>query len=49
VARLQMQDPGSGGSFSATQSSLATSVNEGCVICHGAGRVFDVKTMHGVK
>lgn len=49
VARLHMQDPGSGGSFSATQSALTSSVNEGCVICHGAGRVFDVKTMHGVK
>lgn len=49
VARLHMQDPGSGGSFSATQSALGSSVIEGCTLCHGEGRVFDVKTVHRVK
>ncbi|MBI5259889.1 MAG: OmcA/MtrC family decaheme c-type cytochrome [Burkholderiales bacterium] len=49
VARLHMQDESSGGSFSATQATLATGVNEGCVLCHGEGRVFDVKTVHRVK
>lgn len=49
VARLHMQDPGSGGSFSSTQAALNASAGEGCYICHGAGRVFDVKTVHGVK
>jgi OmcA/MtrC family decaheme c-type cytochrome len=49
VARLHMQDPSSGGSFSATQSTLNTLVVENCTFCHGDGRVFDVKTVHGIK
>jgi hypothetical protein len=48
VAKLHMQDPGTGGMFSATQATLDTSV-EGCVLCHGSGRIFDVKVVHGVK
>ena len=49
VAKLHMQDPGSGGNFSATQATLIGTVVEGCTICHGEGRVFDVKKVHGVK
>jgi cytochrome c553 len=49
VARTHMQDPGSGGSFSATQAQLDSAVTETCAVCHGAGRVFDVKTAHRVK
>jgi OmcA/MtrC family decaheme c-type cytochrome len=46
VANLHMQQ--NGGSFGATQAAIDGTV-EGCVLCHGAGRVFDVKTVHGVK
>ena len=49
VARLHMQDPASGGSFSSTQAGLASANGEACILCHGDGRVFDVKTVHGVK
>jgi OmcA/MtrC family decaheme c-type cytochrome len=49
VARVHMADPGSGGSFSATQAALRTTVVENCAMCHGSGRAFDVKTVHGVK
>ena len=44
-----MQDPSTGGSFSATQATLNVSVVENCAFCHGDGRLFDVKTVHGVK
>ena len=46
VANLHMQQ--NGATFSATQATIDAAV-EGCVLCHGAGRVFDVKTVHGVK
>jgi formate-dependent nitrite reductase cytochrome c552 subunit len=49
VARLHMQDPSSGGSFSATEATLKSTVVENCAFCHGDGRVFDVKTVHKVK
>jgi hypothetical protein len=49
VAKLHMQDPASGGQFAATQAAINASAGEGCVLCHGEGRVFDVKTVHGVK
>ena len=49
VAKLHMQDPSSGGNLSATESTLKTMVVENCAFCHGDGRVFDVKTVHGVK
>ena len=49
VAKLHMQDPANGGMFSVTQATLDATVLEGCVLCHGAGRVFDVKAVHGVK
>jgi OmcA/MtrC family decaheme c-type cytochrome len=49
VARLHMQDPQSGGSFSSTQAELDAGAGEACFLCHGEGRVFDVKTMHGVR
>jgi len=49
VAKLHMQDPGNGGNFSATQAALNATVVEGCSLCHGAGKVFDVKTVHKVK
>jgi hypothetical protein len=44
-----MQDPANGGNFSATQAALNSAPGENCVMCHGAGKVFDVKTVHGVK
>lgn len=49
VARLHMQDPANGGRFGATQAELATGNGEGCVLCHGAGRVFDVKIVHRTR
>jgi len=49
VAKLHMQDPSSGGNFSATQATLSSSVVESCSFCHGDGRLFDVKTVHRVK
>ena len=49
VAKLHMQDASTGGSFSATEATLQTSVVENCSFCHGDGRVFDVKAVHGVK
>jgi hypothetical protein len=44
-----MQDTGSGGIFSATQATLVATGNENCAFCHGVGKAFEVKTMHGVK
>jgi|CXWL01.1.fsa_nt_gi OmcA/MtrC family decaheme c-type cytochrome len=49
VARLHMQDPASGGSYSVTQATLNGGAVEACLLCHGEGRVFDVKTAHRVK
>jgi len=49
LAKTHMQDASTGGSFSATQATLNTTVVEMCSLCHGAGRAFDVKTVHGVK
>jgi OmcA/MtrC family decaheme c-type cytochrome len=49
VARVHMQDASTGGTFSATQATLNTGVVENCAFCHGEGRVFDVKTVHGVQ
>ena len=44
-----MQDASTGGNFSATQATLNTLVVENCTFCHGDGRVFDVKSVHGIK
>lgn len=39
-----------GALFSATQATINTgAVLEACAICHGPGRVADVKVIHGVK
>jgi OmcA/MtrC family decaheme c-type cytochrome len=46
VAKLHMEDPGSGGNFSVLSG---TPVSESCALCHGVGRVLDVKTVHGVQ
>lgn len=46
VANVHMQQ--NFATFSATQATIDGNV-EGCVLCHGAGRTFDVKTVHGVK
>ncbi|MDP1900290.1 MAG: OmcA/MtrC family decaheme c-type cytochrome [Rubrivivax sp.] len=48
-ARAHMENPPNGGSFSSTQAALGSAAGETCVLCHGAGKVFDVKTLHGVK
>ena len=48
VAKIHMQDPSSGGTFSALQSTIDGTV-EGCILCHGPGRVFDVKVVHGAR
>jgi hypothetical protein len=37
-----------GGLFSSTQAAIGTNIEQ-CVICHGPGRVVDVKVVHGVK
>lgn len=46
--KLHMQDTFPGGQFSATQAAIAAAP-EACAFCHGAGKVLDVKTVHGVK
>lgn len=46
IANVHMQQ--NFATFSATQATIDGTV-EGCVLCHGAGRIYDVKTMHGVK
>jgi OmcA/MtrC family decaheme c-type cytochrome len=39
-----------GALFSATQATINTGVTlEACAICHGPGRIADVKVVHGVK
>jgi OmcA/MtrC family decaheme c-type cytochrome len=49
AAKLHMQDSFNGGVFSATQAAIAAGSPENCSFCHGAGRSYDVKTVHGVK
>jgi OmcA/MtrC family decaheme c-type cytochrome len=49
VARLHMQDPSTGGTFSVTQAALNVAPVEACTFCHGDGKILDVKTVHGVK
>ena len=49
LAKFHMQDAGSGGNFSATQAVINAAAPEACSFCHGPGRVFDVKVVHGVK
>jgi OmcA/MtrC family decaheme c-type cytochrome len=46
AANTHMQQ--NGGLFSATQAAIGTNIEQ-CVICHGPGRVVDVKVVHGVK
>lgn len=48
LAKAHMEDLFNGGNFSATQTTLQASVEQ-CAFCHGAGRTFDVKTVHNVK
>jgi OmcA/MtrC family decaheme c-type cytochrome len=49
VAKLHMQDTFNAGNFSATQAQINAGPPEACSFCHGAGKVLDVKTVHGVK
>jgi hypothetical protein len=42
-----MEDAFNGGSFSATQATINATV-ENCTFCHGAGRVLNVKAVHGI-
>jgi len=49
VARAHMQDAFNAANFSATQATISAAAPEACSFCHGAGRVLDVKVMHGVK
>lgn len=49
VAKAHMQDAFNAGNFSATQVAINAAAPEACSFCHGAGRVLDVKTVHGVK
>ena len=49
VAKLHMQDSFNAGLFSVTQAQINASPPEACSFCHGAGRVLDVKVVHGVK
>jgi OmcA/MtrC family decaheme c-type cytochrome len=36
-----------GGAFYATRSTAIVGTNETCLICHGTGRIADIKAMHG--
>ena len=45
-ANTHMQQ--NGGLFSSTQAAIGANIEQ-CVICHGPGRVVDVKVVHGVK
>ena len=48
VAKSHMQL--NGALFTATQAEINTGITlEACAICHGPGRVADVKVVHGVK
>lgn len=38
-----------GANFSATQATLDGTVVENCAFCHGPGRTFDIKVLHGVE
>ena len=49
VAKTHMQDAFNAANFSATQAAINVAAPEACSFCHGAGRVLDVKTVHGVK
>jgi len=49
LAKLHIQDAGSGGNFSATQAAINAAAPEGCSFCHGQGKAIDVKVVHGVQ
>ena len=49
VAKLHIQDPASGGIFSATQAAISAGAPENCSFCHGPGKAIDVQIIHGVK
>ncbi|MFH1604218.1 MAG: hypothetical protein ABIH03_09970, partial [Pseudomonadota bacterium] len=48
-AQLHMADAFNQANFSATQTAINAAAPEGCSFCHGPGKVFDVKTIHGVN
>ncbi|OFZ85550.1 MAG: hypothetical protein A2V78_11055 [Betaproteobacteria bacterium RBG_16_64_18] len=48
AAKTHMQDAFNAAKFSATQATI-NAAPENCSFCHGAGRILDVKTVHGVK
>ncbi len=50
--KAHMQDPFNGGMFSATQAQIDNAnatTPENCTFCHGAGRVLNVKAVHGIQ
>ena len=49
VAITHMQDAFNNGQFSVTQATINGGTPEACSFCHGPGRVFDVKAVHGVQ
>ena len=49
LAQRHMEDSFNGGVFSATQAAINAGAPEACSFCHGAGKVLDVKTVHGVN
>ena len=49
VAKTHMQDAFNAANFSATQAAINAATPEACSFCHGAGRVLDVKVVHGVQ
>jgi OmcA/MtrC family decaheme c-type cytochrome len=49
ATKSHIQDAGSGGIFSATQAAINGASPEICSICHGSGKIFDVKVVHGVN
>ncbi len=48
-AKLHMQDTFNGGIFSATQDAIKAAAPENCSFCHGPGRSYDVRVVHGVN
>jgi OmcA/MtrC family decaheme c-type cytochrome len=49
LVRAHMQDSFYAANLSATQATINAATPETCSFCHGAGKAFDVKVVHGVK
>ena len=49
LTKTHIESAGSGGIFSATQATINTATQEICSICHGPGKILDVRVIHGVQ